>query len=239
MAKLLDCGDTALTVEFGDRAEAPLSALVLALDRRLSEAGLRGVVEAVPTMRSLTIHYDPNLVSSAEIARALEPLLEGLEAAGVPGRRWLMPACYAPEVAPDIEDVARRTGLGLDDVARLHASVPYRVLMLGFLPGLPYLGDLPGRLRLPRRDSPRTAVPAGSVAIATTQTCIYPLESPGGWHLIARTPVRLFDAARDPPVLLAPGDEVSFRPIAPNEYEDLVAASRDRAWRPEPEGARP
>lgn len=237
MVRYLAAGDTALTVEFGDTVERRVSALVLALFGRLSAAGLSGLLEAVPTLRSLTIHYDPNLTSAAELARSLAPLLEGLEAVPLAGRQWVIPACYAPELAPDLEEVARRTQLTQQEVVRVHAAETYRVYMLGFLPGYPYMGDLPIALRLPRRQSPRVAVPAGSVAIATTLTAIYPLESPGGWHLIGRTPVRLFDPARDPAVLLAPGDEVRFRPVERAEFDELEAASRAGSWVPAAMGA--
>jgi KipI family sensor histidine kinase inhibitor len=226
VVKYLPAGDTALTVEFGDSVERPISAWVLALFRRLSETGLAGVVEAVPTLRSLTVHYDPNLTSGEELQRAIAPLLDGLEAVLSPGRKWVIPACYAPELAPDLEEVARRSGLSPEEVVRAHAGETYRVYMLGFLPGLPYMGDLPDALRLPRRETPRIAVPAGSVAVATTMTAIYPLESPGGWHLIGRTPIRLFDAMREQPVLLAPGDEVRFTPVERAEFDELEAASR-------------
>jgi KipI family sensor histidine kinase inhibitor len=239
VARFLSAGDTALTVEFGRTAEPRFSALVLALYGRLSASALPGLIELVPTLRSLTIHYDPCQTSAEALSQSIGPLLDGLEAQPLSGRRWLIPVCYAPELAPDLDEVARRTGLSREDVVRLHTGAGYRVYMLGFLPGHPYMGDLPEALRLPRRETPRIVVPAGSVAIATALTGIYPLESPGGWHLIGRTPARLFDPARDPAVLMAPGDEVRFEAIGRVQFDQLEKASRDGSWMPTPLEAQP
>lgn len=232
MARLLAAGDTAVTVEFGETAERRLSELVLALFERMSAAELPGVVEMVPTLRSLTVHYDPGLTSHACLAQAIAPLIDDLKPQPLAGRRWVIPACYAGELAPDLDEVARRTGLSADEVVRLHTGEDYRVYMLGFLPGHPYLGDVAAPLRLPRRETPRVAVPAGSVAIATTLSTVYPLESPGGWHLIGRSPVRLFDPSREPAVLLAPGDRVRFEAISRAEFDKLDAAARAGTWAP-------
>jgi KipI family sensor histidine kinase inhibitor len=239
LVRFLSAGDTALTVEFGDTADRRLSALVLALYRRLSAFAPPGLMELVPTLRSLTVHYDPQLTSADALSQSLMPLLDGLEQVPLAGRHWLIGACYAPEFAPDLEEVAQRTGLTREEVVRVHTGRDYRVYMLGFLPGFPYMGDLPKELQLPRRESPRVAVPAGSVAIATTLTAVYPIESPGGWHLIGRTPARLFDAARDPVVLLAPGDQVRFRAIERAEFDELDAAARAGRWMPVAQEAAP
>ena len=235
-ARFLNAGDTALVVEFGDRVDRRLSGLVLALDERLAAAKVPGVVETVPTLRSLMVHYDPAVTTHDALEARIQPLLAGLEGRPTLGRSWTIPVCYEAPVGPDIEDVAGRISRTARAVAELHASVRYRVYMLGFVPGQPYMGDLPDALHLPRRENPRTAVPPGSVAIATTMTTIYPLESPGGWHLIGRTPVRLFDASRGPPVLLAPADEVSFRPISLAEFQALEAAAAAGNWRLPAEG---
>jgi inhibitor of KinA len=236
-ARFLPSGDTALLVEFGDRVDRQLSALVLALDERLAAAKLHGVVETVPTLRSLTVHYDPAVMTHDGLQARIQTMLAGLEGRQAHGRSWTIPVCYDPSVGPDVGDVAKRAGREAKAVVELHASVRYRVYMLGFLPGQPYVGDLPEALHLPRRENPRTAVPPGSVAIATTMTTIYPLESPGGWHLIGRTPVRLFDASREPPVLLAPADDASFKPISLAEFERLEASARAGEWKLQPEGA--
>ena len=236
-ARLLPCGDTALAVELGDGVDRHVNALVLALAERLTAAAVAGVVEVVPTFRSLMIHYDPLVVSHMELKEQLAPLLSGLRAAEGSGRQWRIPVCYHDSVAPDLAEVAGRTGLSAARVVEAHSSVAYHVYMMGFLPGHPYMGDLPAELALPRRATPRTSVPAGSVSIATTLSAIYPLESPGGWHLIGRTPVLLWDSRRERPVLLAAGDQVRFVPISRAEHDALASRGAAGEWRPEPEGA--
>lgn len=221
-ARLLANGDTALTVELGDRLERATSERVLALYRRLERAALAGVVELLPTFRSLTIHYDPLRTSHATLACELAPLLEGLEGVRPASRRWTIPVCYDPRFALDLDEVSSRTGLAPAAVIELHSTTTYHVYMIGFLPGYPYMGDLPAPLALPRRESPRTQVPIGSVAIATMQTAVYTLQSPGGWHILGRTPVPLWSRRRRPPALLAPGDKVRFAPIAIDEFERLA-----------------
>lgn len=220
--RLLSNGDTALAVEFGERIDRGTSERVLALHERLARAALPGVVELLPTFRSLMVHYDPLRTSRAELARAIVPLADGL--AGIPpaARRWTLPVCYDPAFALDLDEVASRTGLAPAAVVECHSSATYHVYMIGFLPGYPYLGDVPARLALPRRENPRTRVPAGSVAIATTLSAIYTLESPGGWHILGRTPALLWNRRRDPPAVLAPGDEVRFAPIGIDEFERLA-----------------
>jgi inhibitor of KinA len=233
--RFLPCGDTALCVEFGDNIDRHVSALVLALARRLEAASLPGIVELVPTFRSLLIHYDPSVLRQTELKANLAPLLTGLEAAEGAGRLWRLPACYDASLAPDLAEVASRTRLTPHEVARRHSSVAYHVYMVGFLPGYPYMGDLPPELVLPRRENPRTKVPPGSIAIATTMTAVYTLESPGGWHLIGRTPALLWDLRRDPPAVLGAGDKVVFQPVSLTEYERLSAKSAAGEFRLEPE----
>jgi KipI family sensor histidine kinase inhibitor len=130
--------------------------------------------------------------------------------------------CYDPAFALDLEDVAARTGLAPSEVVESHSATTYHVYMIGFLPGYPYMGDLPARLALPRRENPRTQVPAGSVAIATTMTAVYTLQSPGGWHILGRTPAPLWNRRRSPPAVLAPGDKVRFAPVSLDEFERLA-----------------
>jgi KipI family sensor histidine kinase inhibitor len=203
---------------------------VLALARRLDEAKVTGIVECVPTFRSLLIHYEPLVIPHAALAARIGKLMQGLRPADAGGRRWRLPVCYDETVAPDLADVAAQTNLTPAQVVERHSGVAHHVYMLGFLPGQPYLGDLPSELALPRRPSPRMKIAAGSVAIATTLTCIFPMETPCGWHLIGRCPVPLWDQAMGP--LLQSGDTVSFDPVSLREYEDMlahVAASRPAA----------
>jgi KipI family sensor histidine kinase inhibitor len=230
--RLLDAGDAALTVEFGAAIDPALVGAVNALDaaiaRRRAAGGFAGLIEAMPTFRSLTLFYDPLATDRDTLVGELQPLLVGsASAAAPPGRGWRLPVCYEGDCGPDLAETARATGLSEADVVALHAGTEYVVYMLGFLPGFPFMGDLPERLRLPRRKEPRVRVPAGSVAIATGLTAIYPWESPGGWHLLGRCPLPLFDAARESPSLLAPGDRVRFVPIPSAEYGQLAAAAAD------------
>ena len=223
--RFLPAGDTAVIVEFGDRIDRLLSDRVLRLSTLVRAAKLPGVIETVPTFRSLMVHYDPLATDSASLTVAIETLLDSSRGEVKPVKLWRIPACYAASHAPDLAEVAQRTGLSTAEVIRLHsASTRYHVYMIGFVPGFPYMGDLPAPLVLPRRADPRVRVPPGSIAIATSMTAIYPLESPGGWHLIGVTPVRLFDLRRPRPALLSPGDAVRFDPVTVREFDAIRAA---------------
>lgn len=222
-ARLIAAGDTGLVVEFGDTAGIAISERVLALQQRLGEAAPGGVVETVATFRSLMIHLDPEALTLAELEAAVAPLLEGLAGVRPQARHWRLPVCYEPGFGPDLEDVARETGLEPEAVVERHAGLEHHVYMIGFLPGYPYLGDLPDELRLPRRPDPRQRIPTGSVAIATAFTGIYPVVSPGGWWLLGRTPIRLFDPAREAPALLAPSDKVRFEPVSADAFAAIEA----------------
>ena len=222
--RFLSAGDRALVVDFGNRIDRALSEEVLRLAASLRADELSGVVETVPTFRSLMVHYDPLVTSSTVLEGAIASLLDREPGPRAPATLWRVPVCYEDEFAPDLAEVARLTGLAPDEVVTLHSGVPYHVYMLGFLPGFPYMGDLPAALVLPRRADPRVRVPAGSLSIATSLTAIYPYESPGGWHLIGTTPVRLFDIRRASPALLAPGDAVLFAPIDAGTFAVIKAA---------------
>jgi inhibitor of KinA len=230
-ASLLACGDTALIVEFGDTIDRALSETVLRLQARVQRAGLAGVLETVPTFRSLMIHYDPTATSATDLGREVLALAHTTDAVTQRRRTWQVPVCYEPDYAPDLAEVAASTGLSPEAVVNLHLSVRYHVYMIGFLPGFPYMGDLPAQLVLPRRKDPRVRIPVGAVAIANAVTGIYPVESPGGWHLIGRTPVRMFDVRSRSPSLLAPGDAVAFTPISSATYEQILAASKAGEYR--------
>jgi inhibitor of KinA len=217
--RLKSAGDTTLIVEFGDRIDRGINDQVLTLARNLAAEKLEGVIEVAPTFRSLAIHYDPIRQPVGELSRAIEVLLARPKQSEPAGRLWRLPVCYDPTLAPDLVEVAARTGLSAAQVIERHSAVTYHVYMLGFLPGQAYLGDLPVELSLPRRPSPRAKVAAGSVAIAMTMTCIFPLETPCGWHLIGTSPVPLWQIGRDAKPLLNPGDKVRFDPISLSAYE--------------------
>lgn len=223
--RFLDAGDTAVVVEFGDIIDRALSDRVLRLGVRVREQRVPGVIEAVPTFRSLMVHYDPLSTDNASLVSHLKTLLDDEAGRTTQAKLWRIPACYEAQHAPDLLDVAQRTGLDPRDVVRLHSEMRFHVYMIGFVPGYPYMGDLPTPLVLPRRADPRIRVPAGSIAIASTMTAVYPLESPGGWHLIGTTPVRLFDVGKTSPSLLRPGDKVVFEPVTAAEFASIRAAS--------------
>lgn len=226
--RILDAGDAALTIEFGSIIDPALLAEVNALDaavlRRKQAGKLPGVIETMPTFRSLTVFFDPLVTDRDAVLAALQPLIAAAEhGSTTDGRHWRLPVCYEGEAAPDLAEVAGAIGIGEDEVVALHSGAEYLVYMIGFLPGFPFMGDLPAPLRLPRRAQPRVRVPAGSVAIATGLTAIYPWESPGGWHLLGRCPVPLFDAGRTSPSLLAAGDRVRFVPVSAQECRAIEA----------------
>ena len=203
--------DRSLLVSFGQEISEEARRRVVSLSRGLG--GVRGILNLHPAYSSVLVDFDPRLRGHAE----LEALLRELAAAGcdadVIERTVEIPVRYGGEYGPDLEDVARYTGLPAERVVELHASAEYLVYFLGFSPGFPYLGGLPAELATPRLAAPRKLVPGGSVAIGGGQTGIYPMDSPGGWRIIGRTPLRLFDAEASPPSLLAMGDRVRFTPI--------------------------
>lgn len=225
--RLLLAGDRALVVEFGDAIDPRLAAQVRRLAARLAAAPLPGLVETVPTYRSLMIHYDPLAADPAVLLAAVSEAAAQVVAESAASARtgdaaalWNgarlveIPVVYGGDTGPDLPYVAERTGLAPEEVVRLHAAPTYLVYMLGFLPGFPYLGGLDPRLTTPRLPTPRLKIPAGSVGIGGQQTGIYPVESPGGWAIIGRTSLTLFDPTRPDPCLLAPGDRVRFVPVA-------------------------
>lgn len=211
--RFLSAGDRALIVEFGDRVDRTLSERVLRLDAIIHANAPDGLVETVPTFRSLIVYYDPLVTGRAKLEQAIVGILDRKDSRPSSTTLWRVPVCYEGEYAPDLAEVARLTRLTTADVVALHSATRFHVYMLGFLPGFPYMGDLPKELALPRRADPRLRVPAGSISIATSLTAIYPYESPGGWHLIGTTPIRLFDPERVRPALFTPGDAVEFDAI--------------------------
>ncbi len=225
--RILAAGDTALVVEFGEHIDRRISARVLALAKRLNAARLDGLVETVPTFRSLMVSYDPLVIPAAMLTARIVELVPDAQTAEEPGRLWRLPACYDPRVAPDLDAVAAQTGLTPAQVVERHSATAYHVYMLGFLPGQAYMGDVPAELALARRQTPRSRIPAGSLAIASAMTCIFPLETPCGWHLIGRSPVPLWEGGASPRALLGPGDKVTFAPVSLREYERLLAQSAD------------
>lgn len=232
-----DCAESSLIVSFGSHYSKELSLAILDLSLRLEKAGLCGLQESIPALSSLTVFYDPLDLPRERLIAAIETLCKVNLARPQSGPLWEIPVVYGGECGPDLGDAAARAGLSGEEVIGLHAAQVYYVYMLGFLPGFAYLGDLPGPLRLPRRATPRARVPTGSVAIAADMTAVYPLESPGGWHLIGTTPLVLWDLARQNEPLLKPGDRVRFKPSSAREAEALRQKAAD-GWQLQPvEGA--
>ena len=231
--RLLLAGDSAIVAEYGDAIDTGINARVRSLQRALEAMAHAGIVETVPTYRSLMVHYDPMVLSHESAAALVAATAERLpEEAREAARTIEVPVLYGGGAGPDLEDVAALAGMDAQAVVDLHAGGEYVVFMLGFMPGFPYLGGLPHAIATPRLATPRTLVPAGSVGIAGAQTGIYPSESPGGWRLIGRTPVRLFDARFDPPALLQAGDHLRFVPVSRADYDGIVREVERDAYRP-------
>lgn len=225
--RYLSCGDTAFTVEFGNEITPEINGRVMALHAAIGAARaageLAGLVETVPTMRSLMVNYDPLATTRAELQPRIDALIASGLAAGMTSRRVSIPCCYNdPEFAPDLAEVAERSKKTPEQVIAAHLASPFKVYVLGFMPGLAYIAGLDPGLYLPRRSQPRVRVPRSSVAIAMDMTTIYPFESPGGWHLIGRTPLWMFDQRRAEPVFLAPGDSLTFRRIDRKTFDRIA-----------------
>jgi len=223
-------GDTGFSVEFGEGIDRGINAMVMALHAALTDTRPAGLVETIPSFRALLVQYDPLVTSRADLEGHVRSLLDGLKPQQRAGRLWRLPVCYAEEFALDLQEVAQNCKLTPEKVIGIHTGGRYFVYMLGFMPGLAYMGGLEAALHLPRRASPRTKVPQGSVAIAESMTTIYPWESPGGWHLLGRTPLRLFDAARAEPILLAAGDEVTYAAVSADDYATLQRRVEDGSF---------
>ena len=222
--RFLPAGDLALSVEIGEEISVDVNTRVRALEYLVAQKAVPGVVETVPSYRALLVYYDPAVIGYDALCRELAALAEQATAAATPPARDVeIPCCYEAELGPDLETAARRLELAVDELVRLHVGAEYIVYFIGFTPGLPYMTGAPDRLTIPRLDTPRVKVPAGSVAIGGIQCCIYSVESPGGFWLLGRTPVRLYDPESDEPTLLKPGDRVRFRRIERREYDDIAA----------------
>jgi KipI family sensor histidine kinase inhibitor len=214
--RLLWLGDSALTLEFPEEDPDRVLGLAASLDHEIAEGRLPGARETVPALRSVTLHFDPLTADPESWLDRLQELAARPPEPPADVREWTLPVCFDADFAPDLAEIAAKPA---DFIAALTAQ-PVTVKMLGFLPGFAYLGDLPERCRAPRRKTPRSAVPAGSVAVAGAMCAAYPWTSPGGWNLVGRTPARLFDAGNEVrPALLAPGDTVHWKAISRAEFD--------------------
>ena len=215
-------GDRAILAEYGDAIDEPVNEKVRTVTELLRQSSVEGIDLILPAYRSIGICFDPLVISVADIEKLLVNLESGLDSATIPEARTVeIPVCYGGDYGPDIDFVAEHNGIDPEEVIRLHSAAPYRIFTIGFAPGFFYLGGLDPRIHTPRMKTPRAMVPAGSVGIAETQTGAYPIDSPGGWRIIGRTPLRLFDASRPEPFFYQAGDSIRFMPISPETYRHI------------------
>jgi inhibitor of KinA len=223
-------GDAALIINFKDIIQEDINKKVLQLFQQLTINRLIGVKDIVPAYSSLTIHYDVVAIKQKKIGdktafeilyEQIKEILKSYMQIEIPLTQTIkIPVCYSEKYALDINAISKEKKLTAGEIIQLHTSKKYRIYMIGFLPGFAYMGEVDERIAMPRKQQPRTKVAAGSVGIAGMQTGIYPLDSPGGWQIIGRTPVKLFDKKKDMPVLLQPGDEIEFYSITEDEFAD-------------------
>ena len=221
--RFLLTGDTSLSVEFGDVINEAINHDIRAYKIALEKAGIPGIVETVPTYRSLMVHYDPSVIPYAQIRMKLEQLLNEMGEIEIPPSPVLeIPVLYGGEMGPDLPFVAENAGMSEEEVVKIHSSAEYLIYMLGFTPGFTYLGGMSEKIAAPRLKAPRVKIPAGSVGIAGTQTGVYPIDSPGGWQLIGRTPVKMYDPERETPILPEAGQYIQFFPVTQTEYDAIL-----------------
>jgi len=230
--RLLALGDSAWTVEFGTQISPELNAQVMAFANRIAQTRLDDplfatITDVVPTFRSLTVHFSAQTTDADALATQLLALAQDSQQQTIQGKQWRLPACFEPGFAPDLSAWAKAKQIGEDVLIERLLATSFRVYMIGFLPGFPYMGGLPPELAMPRLTSPRQRVPANSIAIAGEMCAVYPWESPGGWNLIGKTPVQLFDPQHiEQPAMLAAGDIVRWYAIDGAEYEHLLSQCR-------------
>jgi inhibitor of KinA len=226
--RIAAAGDAALVLEFASRIDPAINARAIALARAVQQRCGTAVRDAVVGYCSVTVYFDPLLVDSAWLEAEMRAAAAAVEDGPAPPLAVIdVPVCYDTDFGPDLGDVAAFASIGIDDVIRLHASREYRVYMVGFVPGFAYMAEVDPRIAAPRRPSPRTIVPPGSVAIAGGQTGVYPSATPGGWNIIGRTPIHPYDPHRARPFLFRAGDAVRFQPVTRDDFDRLAAdASR-------------
>ena len=226
--KYLSAGDSGLVVEFGDVIDEKVNARVHLLAKAFEkDIVLKGIKELIPTYRSLMIVFDPFLISRKELTQLAtkyiddnKTIFDNPKSSG-PAKVVEIPVWYGGDFGPDIKTVAEHNNISEEEVINIHTSGEYKVYMLGFMPGFCYLGGLDKRIECPRLKTPRTKIPAGSVGIAGSQTGVYPVDSPGGWQLLGKTPFRMFDIKKENPFLVNPGDVIKFKAISEEEFQKI------------------
>ncbi len=215
-------GDRGVIVEYGDAISREINIKVRTMAMAIAEEKPVGIVEVIPTYRSLLIVYDPLAIDLKGLEDLLQSMESRLDQLQIPPPRTVeIPVFYGGDLGPDIEFVAQTHNLTVEDVIRIHSGALYQIYMIGFTPGFPFLGGLPQELHTPRLETPRPLVPAGSVGIANNQTGVYPIDSPGGWRLIGRTPLSLFSPSKENPFLYRAGDMIKFVRISEEEYHRI------------------
>jgi len=227
-------GDTSLAVIFGDEISSVMNEKVRAFDEAIAKENIRGIYETVPTYCTITVHYAPEIIRYNELKAKLTEMLEaGNNEFHDTGADVIeIPVIYGGEFGPDINYVAEHSKMSVEEVIKIHSQPEYLIYMLGFTPGFPYLGGMDERIATPRLSSPREKIPAGSVGIAGKQTGVYPMDTPGGWQLIGRTPLPLYDPRKVKPILLDAGMHVRFVPVTMDEYRDICDQVEDGIYVP-------
>jgi KipI family sensor histidine kinase inhibitor len=220
--RYLTSGDKGLVVEFGNEISEAVNKKVRNLYLAIHKSQISGIYEMIPTYRSLLIQYNPIEIEVNKLIEILVEIENSLDSIDLPKPRIIeIPTIYGGEFGEDLKFVSEHSGMSENEVIKIHSSVDYRIYMLGFSPGFPYLGGMSEKIETPRLKTPRTKIPAGSVGIAGKQTGIYPMESPGGWQLIGRTPLKLYNPKSETPIILQAGDYIRFVPIEKDEYENI------------------
>ena len=229
--RYLVSGDCAVCVEFGNKISPDINTKIRAFKIAVEKSGIEGIVETVPTYRSLLVHYKPEVIGFKELTEKFEELMGSISNIQIPPPTVIeIPVLYGGEMGPDIENVASHNGKTEAEVIQIHTSEEYLIYMLGFIAGFPYLGGMSKEIATPRLKSPRVKIDGGSVGIAGEQTGVYPVDSPGGWQLIGRTPLKLYDADREKPVLLEAGQYIKFRSIDAAEYAKIEKEVADGTY---------
>lgn len=228
-------GESGLVVELGTEIDEEINSKVRRIAAALSQQAPLGLREVVPTYRSFLVYFDPLLLSRTELIDLIHEIVssDSGKTSKMSDRKTVyIPVCYSEEFGPDLSFVAEYNSLAVAEVIKLHCERAYLIYMLGFMPGFPYLGGLSRRLFTPRLNQPRLRIPAGSVGIADQQTGFYPAESPGGWRIIGRTPVRPFQPGKESAFLFEAGDYLRFQPISHIEYEEIEKQIQLGTYRP-------
>lgn len=229
--RYLTSGERALVVEFGNNISEEINSKVRSMMIAVDRESIEGIIEVTPTYRSLMIHYDPLKLSYSDLLTHLKSLENKLKDIHIPLPEIIeIPVLYGGENGPDIINVSKHNNISTQEVVDIHSSKEYLVYMLGFTPGFPYLGGMDEKIATPRLGTPRTKITSGSVGIAGSQTGIYPVDSPGGWQIIGKTPLNLYDALRNPPILLNQGNYIKFVPVNLSQYNEIEKAVKNNSY---------